>query len=149
MESGGNSADTEVRAIPEATLRLYDTIKTKVAPSVIYIAPPGAIFTDENMTNEVEKDGMRKEGEHRIVVGMVGIGLLRRSGNVEKGLRKPKVVVEQNLMEPESESEELRVFIRDATTFLCPLVRIHGLSHFACWTPKGTLMKIGKPRRDI
>ena len=32
------------------------------------------------------------------------IGLLQRSGNTEKVLRKPRVILEQDLVEPEGES---------------------------------------------
>ena len=34
------------------------------------------------------------------------IGLLRRSGNVEKVVRKPEVVIEQDLIAPEGKSGE-------------------------------------------
>ena len=105
MESVGSSAGTEVKAIIEATLQLDNTIKTKIASSdmSVYIVRPGAIFDEEMMANEFGEDGATG-GEHRIVAGTTEIGLLQRSGNVEKVLRKPKVILEQDLVEPEGES---------------------------------------------
>ena len=108
MESVGSSADTEVKAIIEATLQLDDIIKTKIASSdmTVYVVPPGATFDEERMENEFGEDGTRVEGERRIVVGTMEVGLLRRSGNVEKVLRKPKVILEMDLVEPKDESGE-------------------------------------------
>ena len=109
MESVGSSADvTEVKAIIEATLQLDDIIKTKIASSdmTVYVVPPGATFDEERMGNEFGEGGTRVEGERRIVAGTMEIGLLRRSGNVEKVLRKPKVILEKDLVEPKDESGE-------------------------------------------
>jgi len=44
------------------------------------------------------------EGEgRRIVAGTMEIGLFQKMGNVEKVLRKPKVILERDLVEPEGE----------------------------------------------
>ena len=53
--------------------------------------------------SEFGEDG---EGERQIVKGTMEIGLLRRSGNVERVVRKPEVAVEQDLIAPEGESGE-------------------------------------------
>ena len=104
MESVGSSADvTEVKAIIEATLQLDDIIKTKIASSdmTVYVVPPGATSDEERMGNEFGEDETRVEGERRVVAGTMEIGLLRRLGNVEKVLRKPKVILEKDLVEPQ------------------------------------------------
>ena len=100
-----NSAGTGVRAIIEATLQLDNTIKIDIASSdvSVYIVRPGAIFGEERMTNEFEEEGT-KGGGSRIVAGTMEIGLLQKSGNTEKVLRKPRVILEQDLVEPEGES---------------------------------------------
>jgi hypothetical protein len=95
---------TEVKAIIEATLLLDDTIKTKVTSSdmSVYIVHPGGAFMEETMADEFEGDGARQEGrEGMIVAGTMEIGLLQRMGNAEKVLRKPKVILERDLPEPE------------------------------------------------
>ena len=105
MESVGNSAGTEVEAIVEATFRFDNAIKTKVASSdmSVYIVPPGATFTGETMVNEFGKDGGEAEGEEcGTVAGTMEIGLIQRIGDVEMVLRKPKVILERDLPEPES-----------------------------------------------
>ena len=108
MESVGSSADVDVEAIIEATLQLDDTIKTKIASSdmTVYVVPPGATFDEERMENEFGEGGTREEGERWTVAGTMEIGLLRKSGNVEKVLRKPRVILEKDLVGPEGESEE-------------------------------------------
>ena len=108
MESVASSADTEVKAIIEATLQLDDIIKTKIASSdmTVYVVPPGATFDEERMGNEFGEASTRAEGERWIVVGTMEVGLIRRSGSVEKVLRKPKVILEKDLVEPKDESEE-------------------------------------------
>jgi len=108
MESVASSADTEVKAIIEATLQLDDIIKTKIASSdmTVYVVPPGATFDEERMGNEFGEAGTRAEGERWIVAGTMEVGLIRRSGSVEKVLRKPKVILEKDLVEPKDESEE-------------------------------------------
>jgi hypothetical protein len=108
MKSVESSAGTEVREIIEATLQFDDTIKTKIASSdmTVYLIPPGAIFDEERMANEFGEDGTREEGECRLVAGTMEIGLLRKSGNVEKVLRKPRVILEKDLVEYKGESEE-------------------------------------------
>jgi len=105
MKFVGKSAGTGVRAIIEATLQLDSTIKIDIASSdvSVYIVRPGAIFDEERMANEFEKEGT-KGGEGWIVAGTTEIGLLQKSGNTEKVLRKPRVILEQDLVEPEGES---------------------------------------------
>lgn len=109
MESVGSGAEVEIKAIIEATLHLDNTIKTEIASSdmFVYVVPPGVIFDGETMANEFGEDGTKEEGdERRIVAGTMEVGLLQRSGNVEKVLRKPKVILEKDLVESEGESEE-------------------------------------------
>ena len=81
MESVGNGASSELEATVEATVELDDVIKTKIASSnvSVYIVPPGAIFAEGAMVDEFGKGG-----EGQVVAGTVEIGLLRKSGNVEK-----------------------------------------------------------------
>ena len=69
----------------------------------VYIVPPGATFIEETMVDEFEKDGGGEEGEERgTVAGTMEIGLVRRMGDVEIVLRKPKVILGRGLLEPES-----------------------------------------------
>jgi hypothetical protein len=105
MESVGSSAGTDVKTFIEETLQLDNTIKTKIASSdmSVYIVRPGAIFDQETMENEFEEDGT-KGGERWTVAGTTEIGLLQRSGNTEKVLRKPKVILEHDLVESEEGS---------------------------------------------
>lgn len=93
------SAGTEIEGVTEATVQLDDTIKTKIASSdvSVIVVPPGAIFTKETMTDE-----FGQEGEHQVVAGTTEIGLLQRSGSTEKVLRKPKVILERDLVETEA-----------------------------------------------
>ena len=108
MESIGNSAGIEVKAVIGATLQLDDTIKAKIASSdmSVYVVPPGETFIEETMTNVFGEDGTTERGEERSsVAGTMEIGLLQKIGKVEKVLRKPKVVLERDLVEPEGESE--------------------------------------------
>ena len=105
MESVGNSVGTELKAIIEATLRFDDTIKTKIASSdmSVYVVPPGTIFIGETMVDEFGEEGGEKDGgECGIVAGTMEIGLVQRMDNVEKVLRKPKVILARDLPEPES-----------------------------------------------
>lgn len=106
VESVGNNARTEVNSIIKATLNLEDIIKTKISSSdiFVYVVPPGAAFSEGVMENEFGKDGTREEG--CIVAGTMEIGLFQRVGNVEKALKKPKVILERDLPEPESEGEK-------------------------------------------
>lgn len=104
----GSDAGTEIKSIIEATLQLDDTIKTKIARSEmsVYIVPPGTVFTEETMVDGFREDGAGEEGgEHRIA-GTMEIGLLQKIDNVEKVLRKPKVILERDLPEPEVEGEK-------------------------------------------
>jgi len=103
MESVGNTAGTEVEAIVEATLRFDNAIKTKIASSEmsVYIVPPGATFTGETMVDGFGKDGGEEGEERRTVAGTMEIGLVQRIGDVEIVLRKPKVILERDLPEPE------------------------------------------------
>ena len=104
MESVESSADTEIKAVIEAALQLDDTIKTKIASSdmSVYVVPPGATFDEERMTDELEADKTGQEREKsRVVAGTMEIGLICRSGNVEKVVRKPTVILERDLVEPE------------------------------------------------
>ena len=102
-ESVESSADSEIRAVIEAALQLDDTIKTKIASSdmSVYVVPPGAIFDEEKMTDELGagRAGQGRE-KRRVVAGTMEIGLIRKSGNVEKVLRKPTVILEKDLVEP-------------------------------------------------
>ena len=104
MEYVGNSTGTEVKKFIGATLQLDNTIKTKIASSdmSVYIVRPGAIFDEGRMMNEFG-DGS-KGGERQVVAGTTEVGLLQRSGNVETVLRRPKVILEQDLVESEGES---------------------------------------------
>jgi len=105
MESVGNSVGTEVKVIVEATLRFDNAIKTKIASSYMfaYVVPPGATFTGGTMVDEFGKDGGGEEGEERgTVAGTMEIGLVQRMGDVEIVLRKPRVILERDLPEPES-----------------------------------------------
>lgn len=105
MESIETNAGTEIKAIIEATIQLDTTIKTKIASCdmSVYVISPGAVFSQETMTNEFGEDGTKEGGVGRVVAGTMEIGLLQRLGNVEKILRKPKVILEQDLVEPEGE----------------------------------------------
>jgi len=61
----------------------------------VYIVLPGAPFYEETMEDEF--DGP-KEGDPPTVAGTMEIGLFQKSGNVEKVLRKPKVILERDLI---------------------------------------------------
>ena len=106
MESVTNSAGTEVAAIIEATLLFEDTIKTKIASSdmSVYVVSPGETFVETTMVDEFGKGGTREEGG--VVAGTMEIGLLQRTGSAEKVLRKPKVILERDLVEPGGETEK-------------------------------------------
>lgn len=108
IESVRNDVGTEINAIIEAILQLDDTIKTKIAScdTSVYVVPPGATFDEERMGNEFGEDGMKGGGGGRIVAGTMEVGLLQRSGNTEKVLRRPKVILEGDLVGPEGESGE-------------------------------------------
>ena len=102
IDSVAAFAGTEVQAIIEATVELDDIMKTKIASSdtSVYVVSPGTIFAKETMTDEFGGGG-----EGQIVTGTTEIGLIQRSGNVEKVLRKPKVILERDLVRPEDEKE--------------------------------------------
>ena len=109
VESVRTSARAEVNAIIEATLHLDDVIKTKISSSdmFVYVVTPGTTFTEETMLDEFWKVGtIEKGGERKTVAGTMEIGLLQRVGNVEKVLRKPKVILERDLPEPEGEGKK-------------------------------------------
>lgn len=59
----------------------------------VYVVPPGVILGEEEIAGGFRVDGTGKEGKRRTVVGTMEIGLFRRSGNAEKVLRKPEVVL--------------------------------------------------------
>jgi hypothetical protein len=96
-----SSAGSEIEAVIRATVRLDDTIKTKIASCdmSVYVVLPGTTFTGETMTDEFGQGG-----EHQVVAGTMEIGLLQRSGSTEKLLRKPKVVLERDLVELEAKT---------------------------------------------
>ena len=102
IDSVADLAGTEVKGIIEATVELDDIMKTKIASSdtSVYVVSPGTIFDKETMTDEFGRGG-----EGQIVAGTTEIGLIRRSGKVEKVLRKPKVILERDLVGPEDEKE--------------------------------------------
>lgn len=103
MEAVADSTGTEIKAIIEATVQLDDTIKTKISSSDIsvYVVLPGTNFSTGTMDDEFEGDGP-KEGEEPVkVAGTMEIGLFQRSGNKEKVLRNPKVILERDLVEPQ------------------------------------------------
>ena len=109
VESVGTSARAEVNAIIEATLHLDDIIKTKISSSdmFVYVVAPGTTFAEDIMVDEFCKAGTIEEGgERKIVAGTMEIGLLQRTGTVEKVLRKPKVILERDLPEPEGEGKK-------------------------------------------
>lgn len=110
IESVEKNARSEIEAIIEATLELDDTIKTKIASSdmSVYIVPPGTTFAKDTMMDEFERDGTRgKEegGERMAVAGTMEVGLFQRVGDVVKVLRKPKVILERDLPNPEGGDE--------------------------------------------
>ena len=90
----------EIEAAIGATVELDGIIKTKIASSdmAAYVVPSGTTFRKGTMTDEFGWGG----GEE-VVVGTTEIGLFQRSGNAGKVLRKPKVVLERDLIEPEAE----------------------------------------------
>ena len=102
------SAGAEINAIIEATAHLDDTIKTKMASSdmSVYVVLPGATFSAETMEDEFGEDGSKGGGDPMIVAATMEVGLLQRSGNEEKVLRKPKVILELDLVEPEEGNNE-------------------------------------------
>ena len=106
MEFVRESSGSDVKAIVEATLQFDDTIKTKIASCdmSVYIVPPGTVFDDARMVDEFRQDKAKEGEERRIVVGTTEIGLLQKLGKVEKVLRRPKVILEENLVAPEGES---------------------------------------------
>ena len=103
-ESVGSSVGTEIESIIETTLRFEVTIKTKIVSSdmTVYVVPPGATFVGETMTDGFGGDGTGDGGgERKIVAGTMEIGLLRKVDNAEKVLRKPKVILESDLPDPD------------------------------------------------
>ena len=109
VESVRSGAGVEVKAIIEATLQFDDIIKTKIASSdmTIYVVSPGETFSEATMADGFGKGGARGEGgEPRVVAGTMEIGLLQKKDNEEKVLRKPKVILERDLSEPEGEGEK-------------------------------------------
>ena len=102
-ESIAATAGLEIKAIIEATLELDSTIKTKVASSdmSVYVVLPGTIFSEQTMDDEFGEDGSKGGGVPTKVAGTMEVGLLQRLGDVEKVLRKPKVILEPDLVEPE------------------------------------------------
>ena len=63
-------------------------------------------FTAGDVASKFGEDGPNEEGERQIVEEMMKTGLLLRLGNAERAVRKPEVVIEQDLIAPEGESEE-------------------------------------------
>jgi hypothetical protein len=53
------------------------------------------------MVDEFGGDGSRRGGKLVRVAGTMEIGVLQRTGDEEKVLRKPKVILEQDLVESE------------------------------------------------
>lgn len=106
MEFVRDSAGGDIKVIVETTLQFDNTIKTMIASCdmSVYTVPPGTVFDDTKMVDEFGKDGTKRGGERRIVVGTTEIGLLQKLGNVEKILKKPKVILEEDLVAPEGES---------------------------------------------
>ena len=94
------NAGSEIEAVVRATVQLDDIIKMKIASCdmSVYIAPHGTAFTKETMLDE-----FRQGGEHQAIAGTMEIGLLQRLGSAERVLRKPKVILERDLVEPEVE----------------------------------------------
>ena len=108
METVTNSAGTEIAEIIGAALQFEDTIKTKVAFSdmSVYAVLPGESFIEATMTDEFGKGRTREEGERGVVAGTMEIGLRQRIGDVEKVLRKPKVILERDLVGAGGENEQ-------------------------------------------
>lgn len=102
------SAGAEINAIIEATVQLDDTIKTKMASSdmSVYVVLPRTTFSAETMEDEFGEDESKGGGEPMTVAATTEVGLLQRSGGVEKVLRKPKVILELDLIEPEEGNKE-------------------------------------------
>ena len=98
MDSVKTDAGTEIKAVVGAAVELDDVIKTKIASNdmLVYVVPPGTMFVKGMMTDEFGGGG-----EGLVVAGTTEIGLLRRSGNAEKVLRRPKVILERDLVNPE------------------------------------------------
>lgn len=107
-ESVEQSAGAEINAIIEATVQLDDVIKTKVASSdmYVYVVLRGSDFSEEAMEDEFGGDGSKGTEGPATVAGTMEVGLLQRSGNVEKVLRRPKVILEPDLVEPEDGNNE-------------------------------------------
>lgn len=105
VESVQESAGAEINAIIEATLQLDDTIKTKMASSdmSVYVVLPGTPFSEGSMEDDFGEDAS-KGG--RPVAGTMEVGLFQKSGDMEKVLRKPRVIVELDLVEPEDRKNE-------------------------------------------
>lgn len=102
-ESVRASAGTEINAIIEATVQLDDTIKTKMASSdvLVYVVMPGVPFSAETMEDEFGGDGSKDEDPVK-VAGTMELGLLQKlDKDEEKVLRKPKVILEVDLVEAE------------------------------------------------
>jgi hypothetical protein len=108
MEAVGASAGTEIKAIIEATVQLNDTIKTKIASSdmSVYTVSPRTDFAEETMVDEFGEDGSNGGGEGGAVAGTMEIGLSQKTGDMEKVLRKPKVILERDLVNPEGVNQE-------------------------------------------
>jgi len=95
VESMESSAEIDVEGIIETTFQL------------------GGI------TSEFAEDELNEERERRIVARTIVIRLFRRSGFVEKVLRKSRAILEQDLVKHEGESEGSWVLIRNQTVPLC------------------------------
>lgn len=108
MDAVGTSAGTEIKAIIEATVQLNDTIKTKIASSdmSVYTVSPRTVFTEGTMVDEFAEDGSNGGGEAGAVAGTMEIGLFQKIGDVEKVLRKPKVILERDLVNAEGGNNE-------------------------------------------
>ena len=108
IEAVGESAGVEIKKIIDETIKLDDTIKTKIASSdmSVYIVPRGKAFTEETMVDECNEGGSGEGGESATVAGTMEIGLFQKSGDMEKVLRKPKVILERDLVAPEGGDEQ-------------------------------------------
>lgn len=99
VESVRDSAGTEIRALIESAAELDHAINTVVTwcDMGVYTILHGMIFSETTMDDEFGGEG----GESGTVAGTMEIGLLQRTGNMEKVLRNPKVILERDLVEPE------------------------------------------------
>lgn len=98
MEAVRNRAGAEIKAVIEVAVELDDAVGTKVSlrDTSVYIVLPGTIFPEETMDNKFGGVRLRGRGTIKTVAGTMEIGLLQRSGDIKKVLRKPRVILEQH-----------------------------------------------------